>query len=73
MIQIHIVVYETDGGDQRFQVLVPSRGTEELTDVTEQYEVAATVDEDTGREGFLVLKAGQQINGQILPLPGEDS
>jgi hypothetical protein len=55
VIQIHITIWETEDGDQRFKVTTLG-GDGELLDVTDQYEVAATLEEDTDRTGFTVLK-----------------
>ena len=58
MIQIHITIFAGAEGTDRFQVLAHQDGEPEdkLHDVTEQYEVAATTDPETGRSGFVVLK-----------------
>lgn len=55
MIQLHVTIYEGAEGEDRFKALV-EKGDGQLHDVTDQYEVAATVDEGTGRKGFVVLK-----------------
>ena len=55
MIQLHIIIYATEEGD-RFKVMLPVEGEDDLLDVTDQYEVAATTEEVTGRTGFSVLK-----------------
>lgn len=56
MIQIHIIVFETEKGT-RFKVYEPvGVGAPSLRDVTESYTVAATVEEATGRKGFVVLR-----------------
>lgn len=55
MIQLHITVYEGPEGEDRFKVLV-ERGDGQLHDITDQYELAATEESETGRKGFVVLK-----------------
>jgi hypothetical protein len=50
---LHVTLYTLDGED-RFKVMALLPGDEELTDVTEHYEVTAIQTED-GRAGFAVL------------------
>ncbi len=53
MISLHVTIYDAGQGDQ-FKVLAGD-DSEELVEVTDQYEVAAIETED-GRSGFAVVK-----------------
>jgi hypothetical protein len=60
-LQLHVTIYTLDGED-RFKVMASPPGDEELTDVTEHYEVASVVSED-GRAGFTVLPKSGGLGG----------
>lgn len=53
MIDLNITLYKDADGNDRFKVMAPSG--EQLVDVTDQYEMAATSTPD-GRTGFAVFR-----------------
>jgi len=55
MIELHLTIFQSDEGDQfRAHTIDPETG--EPVDVTDQYELAATVDgDDASRTGFVVF------------------
>lgn len=59
-LQLHITLYEIEG-TQRFKVHALSPETGTTIDVTEQYQVLAAEDPETGRKGFTVMKALREV------------
>lgn len=54
-VKLHVLLYEVDGED-RFHVHAVVDGQPEPVDVTEQYELIAAHNPETGQRGFAVLK-----------------
>lgn len=65
MISLHVTLYtlDEDEGD-RFKVLAAVDGSDDLVDVTDQYEVVAIATDDK-RGGFAVLKLPAAVAGGI--------
>lgn len=54
-VKLHLLVYEVDGED-RFHVHAIVEGKPEPVDVTDQYEMVAAHNPETGQQGFALLK-----------------
>lgn len=55
---LHLLIYETAEGEQRFHVHAVGLDGKDV-DVTDQYELAACREEKTGRAGFTMFRKAQ--------------
>lgn len=65
MISLHVTIYtlDEDEGD-RFKVMATAEGSDDLVDVTDQYELVA-IETDDERAGFAVLKLPAAVAGGL--------
>ncbi len=54
-VKLHLLLYEQDG-QERFHVHAVVDGQPEPVDVTDQYELIAAQNPETGQRGFTLLK-----------------